>query len=102
MRAGLAEQMAEVMAAVDALDLPQVYRSTACPLLVTRGRQSMAELLPEDAQQGWRGYEAWLGDQLTAAAAATPLLDVEWTGTAHDVHLEAPATVAQLIDQRLA
>jgi pimeloyl-ACP methyl ester carboxylesterase len=101
MRAGLDEQMTEVMAAIDELDLPQVYRAARCPLLVTRGRQSMAGLLPGDAQEGWRGYEAWVRDQLAAAAAATPLLDVEWTDTAHDVHLEAPETVTQLVDRRL-
>ena len=88
--------------AIDELDLPQVYRAATCPLLVTRGRQSMAGLPPGDAQQGWLGYETWVRDQLGAAAAATPLLDVEWTDTAHDVHLEAPETVAQLVDRRLA
>ena len=101
MRAGLDAQMAEVMAAIDALDLPQVHRSTACPLLVTRGTRSMAGLMPDEAQEGWRAYERWVDSELRAAASATPLLDVEWTDTAHDVHVEAPEAVVRMLHDRL-
>ena len=102
MRTGLDEQMTAIMAAIDALDLPRVHRSTVCPLLVTRGTRSMAELMPDEAQEGWRAYEMWVTSELRAAAAATPLLDVEWTDTAHDVHVEAPESLVRMLDDRLA
>jgi hypothetical protein len=90
-----------VIAAVDVLDLPLIYRSTRCPLLVPRATQSMAEWLGPAAQPGWRAYEAWVRRSLLDAAAETPPLEVAWTGTAHDVPLEAPELVASLIDDRL-
>jgi pimeloyl-ACP methyl ester carboxylesterase len=77
MRGSLDGQMREVMAAIDALELAQTYRSTLCPLLVTRGTRSMAELLPEAAQPGWRAYEAWVRQALLDAATTTVQLDVE-------------------------
>ena len=61
----------------------------------------MSELLPEAAQPGWRAYEAWVRHELLDAATSTVLLGVQWTDTAHDVHLEAPELVVSLVGQCL-
>ena len=101
MATGLDPLLREVMAAIDALDLLDVYVHAQCPLLIIRGRESMAEVLPDDVQGAWRAYERWTEDRLRQTADQYPNVEVVLTPTAHDVHLEAPELLASLIDQRL-
>jgi pimeloyl-ACP methyl ester carboxylesterase len=101
MRAALDPQMAEVMRAIEALDLFGVYARARCPLVVVRGGESMAGLLPDAAQPAWTAYEQWVLDRLTAAAQASPLVDLVVTPTAHDVHLERPDLLVSLVDRYL-
>ena len=101
MRAGLDAQMDEVVRAIDALDLLDVYAHARCPLLVVRGEESMAGLLPDPAQPAWAAYERWVLDRLTAAAEASPWVELVGTPTAHDVHLERPELLVSLVDERL-
>lgn len=101
MRAGLDPQMAEVMRAIEALDLFDVYAEARCPLVVVRGGESMAELLPDAAQPAWSAYERWVLDRLTATAEASELVDLVVTPTAHDVHLERPDLLVSLVDRYL-
>ena len=101
MRTALSPQLAEVMAAIDGLDLLGVYARARCPLVLVRGSESMAELLPEAAQPAWRACERWLLYRLTDAADASPLVDLVITPTAHDVHLERPELLVPLIDDHL-
>jgi pimeloyl-ACP methyl ester carboxylesterase len=48
---GLDDQLKAIMRSIDDLDLFAVYRRAYSRLVVTRGTQSMAEILPADAQQ---------------------------------------------------
>ena len=98
MRSALDPRLAQVMRAVDALDLFGVYARARCPLVLLRGSESMAELLPEPAQPAWRSYERALLDRLTTAADASPLVELVVTPTAHDVHLERPELLVSLVD----
>jgi pimeloyl-ACP methyl ester carboxylesterase len=101
MRTGLDPQMAEVVRAIEALDLFDVYARARCPLVVVRGEESMVELLPGAAQPAWSAYEQWVLDRLTATAEASPLVDLVVTPTAHDVHLERPDLLVSLVDRYL-
>ncbi len=92
----------QIMRQIDDLDLFDVYARARCPLLVVRGSVSMAELLPDAAQPAWRGYERWTADQLTALSDSTAGLDVVFTPTAHDVHLEAPELVVSMVHHSLS
>jgi pimeloyl-ACP methyl ester carboxylesterase len=99
---GVREEVREVMRAVDALDLFEVYRRARCPLVVISGQRSMAELLPAEVQEPWRAYTRWVRAQLAAAAAANPALEPVGMLTGHDAHLEAPEAVASLIHHRIS
>ena len=101
MRAALDPQMAEVMEAIEALDLFDAYARARCPLVVVRGGESMAELLPDAAQPAWSAYERWVLDRLTATSRTVPLVDLVVTPTAHDVHLERPDLLVSLVDRYL-
>jgi pimeloyl-ACP methyl ester carboxylesterase len=75
----------------------EVYRRARCRLVIVSGQQSLAELLPAQAQAPWRAYERWVQAQLDQAAAANPALALVWLPTGHDLHLEAPEAVASLV-----
>lgn len=102
MGSGLTEHMRSIMTTIDATDWPAVYRATRCPLLITRGHTSMADILPDEAQDAWRAYEAWTLRSLRAVARETALVEVVITPTAHDPHRETPETMVTLIDTCLS
>ncbi|MGY1620400.1 alpha/beta fold hydrolase [Geodermatophilus sp. SYSU D00691] len=97
----LGEHMADVMRAIDELDVLAVYRRARCPLLLTRAGESMAELVPAEAQPAWVAYERWTDQQLAALAAELPEVDVVITPTGHFAHVEAPELLVNLVHERL-
>ncbi|WP_244170176.1 hypothetical protein [Amycolatopsis tolypomycina] len=97
MSAGLDEDFLAVMRAIDALDLFAAYRRIRGPLVVTRGQQSMADLLPAEAQEPWRAYERWTLAELRRTEAAVAGFRLHETAGGHDVHLAEPDLVVSLI-----
>jgi pimeloyl-ACP methyl ester carboxylesterase len=97
---GLDPHLRQVMVAIDELDLVALYGRSRCPLLVTRGERSMAEVLPEEVRPAWVAYERWVVRELVQVAAAHPAVELVRTPTGHDAHLEAPELLVSLIDQR--
>jgi pimeloyl-ACP methyl ester carboxylesterase len=93
--------MAEVMQAIDDLDVLDVYRRARWPLLLTRAGESLAELLPAEAQPAWVAYERWLDEQLAAIAAEVPGVELVGTPTGPFAHVEAPELLVNLVHQRL-
>ncbi|MFD2471310.1 alpha/beta fold hydrolase [Amycolatopsis silviterrae] len=92
-----------LIAAFDELDLIAAYRATQCPLVVVSSlRPEAGMMLPEDVGVEFARYREEFAEQLTAAAADTPLLSLRETDTGHDVHFEAPEEVAGLIRAGLA
>ncbi|GAA4545963.1 alpha/beta fold hydrolase [Amycolatopsis samaneae] len=100
MGAGLDDYLLTVVRAFEVLDRFGAYRRAQGPLVVTRSSRSMAGLLPEAVRDTWRAHERWLGEQLTALAA-DGVLELVHTPTGHDVHLEEPALVTDLVHDRL-
>jgi pimeloyl-ACP methyl ester carboxylesterase len=93
--------LAQLMRAIDELDVLALYRRTRCPLLLTRGTESLAEIVPAEAQPAWAAYERWLDGQLVALADELPLVELAFTPTGHFVHVEAPELLVNLLHGRL-
>lgn len=90
-----------IMRGIDELDLFAVYRRARGPLVVTRGTESMADILPTAAQGAWRAYEQWTRDQLIAASAANSAMEFIETPTGHDAHRENPELVTAIVHHRM-
>ncbi|MGP4100774.1 alpha/beta fold hydrolase [Nonomuraea sp. KM90] len=104
MRAFLAEEttndpeMSHFIAQMDALDLLDVYRRPRCPLLVVSSSGAdLSAMLPPDVSAAFDAYVRGFARELTAAAEQTPLLSLADLATGHDMHLQAPHEVADLI-----
>lgn len=94
--------LADLAAALDALDLFAVYRGTRCPLLVvSAARLGFEELLDPPVADAVAAYRIGFERDLAAVAAITPLLTTVEVDTGHDVPLEAPHEVASLVVERL-
>jgi pimeloyl-ACP methyl ester carboxylesterase len=97
-RASGEPDLAALIAAFDELDLIGTYRATQCPLLVVSSlRPERGMGLPDEVAVAFARYRKDFAAQLTAAAEDTPLLSLRNIDTGHDVHLEAPEQVADLL-----
>lgn len=94
--------LAELVEALGSLDLFATYRAARCPLVVVASTGTgMEDLLPPDVAQVFPAYRRGFARDLAAVEASTPLLSVVDVPTDHDVHLEAPDRVADLVLDRL-
>ena len=88
----------EIVEAVAELDLFDVYRRTSCPLLIVSGRRlGFEHLLPAPVQEAFRAYRTRLVENLAAVAADVPLVSLARLPTDHEVHLQEPARLAELL-----
>ncbi|MEV5710923.1 alpha/beta hydrolase [Actinoallomurus sp. NPDC052274] len=95
--------LARLVAELGALDLFATYRATRCPLVVVQSAGlDLEEMLPPEVATVFAAYRRGFARELAAVAAVTPLLTVVDVATGHDVHLEAPGRVADLILERLS
>lgn len=95
--------LTRLVAELGDLDLFGTYRATRCPLLVvSTARLGAEELLPADVAAAFEAYKRGFARELAAVAASTPLLSLATIPTSHDVHLEAPAEVAEMIIRRVS
>ncbi|MBE1537996.1 alpha/beta fold hydrolase [Actinomadura algeriensis] len=93
---------ARLIEELGALDLLATYRAARCPLIVVASTGTgVEELLPPEVADVFRAYRRGFARELAAAEASTPPLSVVDVPTGHDVHLEAPDRVADLILERL-
>jgi pimeloyl-ACP methyl ester carboxylesterase len=93
--------LARLVAELGDLDLFATYRAARCPLVVVQSAAlGLEELLPPEVATAFGAYHRGFARELAAVAAATPLLSVVDVPTGHDVHLEAPGQVADLILRR--
>jgi pimeloyl-ACP methyl ester carboxylesterase len=94
--------VAHLIAAVDELDLFPVYRATRCPLLVVSARSpNLPKLLPAPVAEALSAYLLWVADELASVAADTPLVSVATLSGSHDLHLEVPRELTDLVLRRL-
>ncbi|MDN3351574.1 alpha/beta hydrolase [Actinomadura sp. DC4] len=85
---------------LDALDLLATYRATRCPLVVVSAAHlGGEEFLPQEINEALTAYRRGFGRALEAID--TPLLTLVDVPTGHNVHLEAPETVARLVLERM-
>jgi pimeloyl-ACP methyl ester carboxylesterase len=94
--------LARLVEALDEIDLFAAYRAARCPLLVVSGaRPDFEAVLPEPASGAFAAYRACVARDLAALAAANPLVSAFSLPAGHDVHLELPRELTDLVLSRL-
>ncbi|MBC6456974.1 alpha/beta fold hydrolase [Actinomadura sp. HBU206391] len=94
--------LSRLVAELGALDLFAAYRATRCPLVVVSSSGAdIQELLPPEVARAFGAYLRGFARELAEAAAATPLLSLIDLPSGHDLHLEAPGEVADIVLARL-
>jgi pimeloyl-ACP methyl ester carboxylesterase len=100
---GVEPWMRDVLRQIAELDLPAIYPTIQCPLLVVSGTNTweFGLLFDSPGDTAWTAGRDWLMAALARMAGEVPFFEHVYLDGGHDLHKEDPVGVFRLVTTRL-